>query len=581
MANIGNRNTTEGYSITRPPLFDNLPFEFWKTRMLTFLQSTDYRMWMLIQEGYSPPSHEINGVKTEISFTEWTFDERDLAQLNAKRLNCFFCALKSEDYMRVSTCKTGKEIWDKLCITYEDLNTYSIDNLLGSLIAYEKGVNQRNLDAGEKKKEKTIALKAHKSDSESFGSKSDEIAFITRQFKSFLRKKQKHHQSWRKGKDHKHVKGSSDVVCFECRKPGHVRADCPTLQDHSSKDKEKCEEKAKSRKGKKKIQKGFWAESDTDSSETELEEETTNLCFMGEDQSDEEASGSSSRVTLDPRFREAKDQAAYRRYKECGITLSRTINPAHLSYSISTIGDKLHLISSDPDFDWSTANHFLRQTNAPFHVGETSSLVKDARIIQHVLRTSIIPKAGDRIHITPLLSLTTFYIMAQREFNSTDLLFRYIDHLTTIRDPGHKRKLNLALGHIKVYVLETKYNLQYPARPDLHPPYYSNNSFTAFHSTRLLPGDGEGRGAREEEAPTPAPVLDPVPLHQHSPVDQLIERFDRWEIRFDAYVAAQEQQHSEDIARYEQNHAEDLAHFDSYMVYQQQQHDQDIAWFNA
>ncbi|PKU76108.1 hypothetical protein MA16_Dca023742 [Dendrobium catenatum] len=168
-----------------------------------------------------------------------------------------------------------------------------------------------------------------------------------------------------------------------------------------------------------------------------------------------QASRSSSRATLDPRFREVEDQAAYRRYKECGITLSRTINPSHLSYPImdffahnslcfiftlavpfsselllefyanlrinstftaltsyvnrrpveityqdcaevlqlSTSGDKLHIIISDPDFDWSTANHFLHQTNTPFHVGETSSLVKDARIIQHVLRISIILKA--------------------------------------------------------------------------------------------------------------------------------------------------------------------------------------------
>ncbi|KAI0530902.1 hypothetical protein KFK09_000450 [Dendrobium nobile] len=141
--------------------------------------------------------------------------------------------------MRVSTCSNGKEIWDRLCITYEgtnevkqsclniflhdyelfclkpsesisdmytwftqivtslhalgrelsnyekvnkilrclpssfdakitviteskDLNTYSIDNLLGSLIAFKQGVNQRNLNAGEKKKEKTMALKANK-----------------------------------------------------------------------------------------------------------------------------------------------------------------------------------------------------------------------------------------------------------------------------------------------------------------------------------------------------------------------------------------------------------------------------------
>ncbi|PKU69712.1 hypothetical protein MA16_Dca024531 [Dendrobium catenatum] len=198
-----------------------------------------------------------------------------------------------------------------------------------------------------------------------------------------------------------------------------------------------------------------------------------------------QACESCSRATLDPRFREVEDQAAYHRYKECGITLSRTINHVHLSYPVmdlfthtslcfiltlavpfsselllefyanlcinstfttltsyvnqrpveityqdysellqlSTTGDKLHIIISDPDFYWSTINHFLRKTNAPFHVGETNSLVKDARTIKHVLRTSIIPKARDRVHITPLLSLTTFYIIARREFNATDLIF--------------------------------------------------------------------------------------------------------------------------------------------------------------
>ncbi|KAI0508036.1 hypothetical protein KFK09_014170 [Dendrobium nobile] len=78
MANLGNRNTMEGYLITRPPLFDNLLFDFWKTRMSTFLQSIDYRMWMLIKEGYSPPSREINGIKTEVAFTEWTFDVEEI-----------------------------------------------------------------------------------------------------------------------------------------------------------------------------------------------------------------------------------------------------------------------------------------------------------------------------------------------------------------------------------------------------------------------------------------------------------------------------------------------------------------------
>ena len=75
---------------------------------------------------------EIDGWATEAKFhiidAETSFNILlgwlwiDLVQLNSKTLNCFFCALKSEDYMRVSTCKSGKEIWDSLCLTYEGTN---------------------------------------------------------------------------------------------------------------------------------------------------------------------------------------------------------------------------------------------------------------------------------------------------------------------------------------------------------------------------------------------------------------------------------------------------------------------------
>ena len=60
-----------------------------------------------------------------------------------------------------------------------------------------------------------------------------------------------------------------------------MKADCPLLKSHSSK--EKSEEKSKGRKDKKKFQKAFWADSASDSSETEVEEETTNLCLMAGD----------------------------------------------------------------------------------------------------------------------------------------------------------------------------------------------------------------------------------------------------------------------------------------------------------
>lgn len=45
-------------------------------------------------------------------------------------LKLFFCALKSKDYMRVSSCKTGKKIWDPMCTTYERTNEQSHMNML-------------------------------------------------------------------------------------------------------------------------------------------------------------------------------------------------------------------------------------------------------------------------------------------------------------------------------------------------------------------------------------------------------------------------------------------------------------------
>ncbi|KAH0468173.1 hypothetical protein IEQ34_003206 [Dendrobium chrysotoxum] len=199
----------------------------------------------------------------------------------------------------------------------------------------------------------------------------------------------------------------------------------------------------------------------------------------------------------------------------------------------------------------SVANHFLRNTNAPYHDNACTSLFKDARTIQHVLYSSVIPKAGDQIHITPLLSLTTFYIMAHRDFNATDLLFRYIKHLNTIRDPGHRRHPNLALGHIIAYALEIKYDLQYPVPPNIPPSYFTNNSFHVFHSTRLY-SEPAPDVEEEEEETVPVPVAPdaPAPLRIASPFNHLVQRFDQWEARFDSYVAAQEQQHTEDLQRF-------------------------------
>ncbi|KAL0923911.1 hypothetical protein M5K25_004698 [Dendrobium thyrsiflorum] len=138
--------------------------------------------------------------------------------------------------------------------------------------------------------------------------------------------------------------------------------------------------------------------------------------------------------------------------------------------------------------------------------------------------------ARDQINITPILLLTTYYIMTNIDFNAADIIICYFDNLTCIRDPRHKRKPNLTLGHLIIFVLESKYNLKFLAPPDHLPVFYSNRSFHILHST-----------------------------HHHA-IDQLVQIFDQWEARLDFYLTEQQQQ-------YEQN----LAHFDIYVGQQQQQ----------
>jgi len=38
--------------------------------MSTFLQSIDYHMWMLVNDGYVAPFKTVNGVKAQVPFNE-------------------------------------------------------------------------------------------------------------------------------------------------------------------------------------------------------------------------------------------------------------------------------------------------------------------------------------------------------------------------------------------------------------------------------------------------------------------------------------------------------------------------------
>ncbi|VFQ62776.1 unnamed protein product [Cuscuta campestris] len=58
---------TEGQSTTRPPLFDGTNYSYWKERMRIFIQSNDYKLWLIVKNDCGVPMKKVDEVVEEKS----------------------------------------------------------------------------------------------------------------------------------------------------------------------------------------------------------------------------------------------------------------------------------------------------------------------------------------------------------------------------------------------------------------------------------------------------------------------------------------------------------------------------------
>ena len=93
------------------------------------------------------------------------------------------------------------------------------------------------------------------------------MAMMVRKFKKLFRKK----GGFQKG-DSSHKKERAPV-CFECKKPGHFKAECPSLQRSKGKDKRKA------------FVSSIWVNSSDE--EASDEEEVANLCLVAREDGEE------------------------------------------------------------------------------------------------------------------------------------------------------------------------------------------------------------------------------------------------------------------------------------------------------
>src|SRR5256886_10717993 len=277
----------EGQSTQRPPLFDGNNYNYWKCRMRIYLQSFNLEIWQIVESAYTPPTTPVG---------QWTNEEKKSMQTNAKAMNALFCALERNEFNRVSNCTTAHQIWHILEVTHEgttrvkeskisvlvhkfelfsmndgesikdmytrftditnsliglgktytsvecvrkillalnsdwekkvtaieeanDLSTLSVEDLIGNLMAYEVNLQERRKEESRKK---GIAFKAIEENDES--NEDDDLNLMTRAFKNFLK-----NGNFRNSKD------KSEPTCYRCKKPGHIKPNCPLNKSNDKK----------------------------------------------------------------------------------------------------------------------------------------------------------------------------------------------------------------------------------------------------------------------------------------------------------------------------------------------------------
>ena len=103
----------EGHFTNRPPLFNGSNYQFWSNRISIFMRSYNYEMWDVVLDGpYVPMKKKVGSEESESKLrSEWMEAKVKKVQVNFKAINTLHCALNPNEFDRILTCKTAKEIW--------------------------------------------------------------------------------------------------------------------------------------------------------------------------------------------------------------------------------------------------------------------------------------------------------------------------------------------------------------------------------------------------------------------------------------------------------------------------------------
>ena len=104
-----------GQSLIIPPLFDGINCACWKVRMRAFLQSLDEKVWQAVKIGWTKPKE---------APADWDEVKIKVANFNSRALNALLSVVTNEEFKKISSTETAKEVWTILQTTYEGNKGY-------------------------------------------------------------------------------------------------------------------------------------------------------------------------------------------------------------------------------------------------------------------------------------------------------------------------------------------------------------------------------------------------------------------------------------------------------------------------
>ncbi|XP_050890112.1 uncharacterized protein LOC127095473 [Lathyrus oleraceus] len=343
MASANNdRVFKDGGSSNKPPLFSGQYFDFWKIRMKAHLEAQGSDIWEAVQNGPFIPTTVVNGASSTKPQGSWDDDDKKRVLYDKKAINILQSALGMDEFFRISTCTTEKEIWDTLVETHEGtaevkrsrLNTLSQeyelfrmqpgesildlqkrfvhltnhlkalgktltnDELNLKLQEYETELGLLEKHEVQEKKSKSIALKVDSKVVKKEDNPEEDGNFmllVKRLGKYFGAKNNIGNSSYTrrkkfsKNKEREASTSNEDITCYECGKQGHIKPECPKLA------------KNRDNKGKKDYNKKAyiaWDDNEISSSSDSDSDQSANLALMASHHSDDEDDEVSSNFSI-------------------------------------------------------------------------------------------------------------------------------------------------------------------------------------------------------------------------------------------------------------------------------------------